>query len=92
MACLYINIAFVNRMIYADNALTVDLSAHRLEVAKTMGADYTYLVDPSSADTRGMAQAIIALMGSAPDVTIECTGAETSLQTGIYVKTLKLFL
>ena len=49
-----------------------------------MGADHTYLV--KSRDARENAANITALFGGeSPDVTIECSGAEPSLQTGIYV-------
>ena len=64
--------------------LFIDISEHRLSVAKTMGANVIVTVDPKL-DARAMADKIVSLMGSAPDVTIECSGAETSLQTGICV-------
>ena len=53
-----------------------------------MGADYTFLV--KSRDARKLADEITARMGTAPDVTIECSGAEASIQTGIYVSKIIL--
>ena len=48
-----------------------------------MGADCTVLVD--SKDSREMAKKITDTLGVAPDITIECSGAESSVQTAIYV-------
>lgn len=49
-----------------------------------MGADCTVLVD--SKDTREMARKISDALGVSPDITIECSGAESSIQTAIYVR------
>jgi L-iditol 2-dehydrogenase len=61
-----------------------DLSENRLKIAKQMGADHAIKVD-RDLDSRSFAEAIVNVMGGMnPDVTIECCGAESSLQTGIY--------
>lgn len=63
----------------------VDITANRLEFAKQLGADFTMTVE-SSADPRANANAITSLLGCQLDVTIECSGAESSLQTAVYVR------
>jgi L-iditol 2-dehydrogenase len=60
-----------------------DISEHRLGVAKSMGANHVITIDPAL-DARAMADKIVEQLGAMPDVTIECCGAESSLQTGIY--------
>ena len=62
----------------------LDVSEHRLGVAKKMGANHVITIDPAL-DSRAMAERIVNVLGCNPDVTIECCGAESSLQTGIYV-------
>lgn len=64
--------------------MLLDISENRLKIAKELGADFTFTVKPST-DARTTAESIVALSGGYPDVTIECSGAESSLQTGIYV-------
>ena len=64
--------------------LRIDISEHRLGIAKQMGADFTITINPSN-DARATAESIVELIGGPPDVTIECSGAQSSLQTGIYV-------
>ena len=61
-----------------------DISESRLEIAKKMGATFTVLVD--SKDPRAIAKKITETFGQAPDITIECSGAESSIQTAIYVR------
>jgi len=65
----------------AEVAIT-DISEGRLAVAKQMGADYTILA--TKKDPQEMAAEIATTMGGNPDVTIECSGAAPSVQTGIY--------
>ena len=62
-----------------------DISEHRLEVAKQLGADYVVHVDTK--DTKALAAKVEKILGCMPDITIECSGAESSIQTGIYVCT-----
>jgi len=56
-------------------------------MAKTLGADYTLTIDKSDS-SQATANKVIELLGCMPDRTIECTGAESAIQTGIYVRTL----
>ena len=65
-----------------------DISEHRLKVAKDMGADYTVHVD--TRDSQALAETVKSTLGCEPDITIECSGAESSIQTGIYVSRNKM--
>ena len=49
-----------------------------------MGADQIVVVD--SRDARDVAAKIVDVMGAEPDITIECSGAESSIQSAIYVR------
>eukprot|EP00058_Branchiostoma_floridae_P020932 XP_002606422.1 hypothetical protein BRAFLDRAFT_57288 [Branchiostoma floridae] len=49
---------------------------------KQMGADVT--VHVTSRDGREVADQVVQVLGCNPDVTIECSGAETSIHAGIY--------
>jgi len=64
--------------------LPADISESRLQFAKQLGADHILAVELSR-EPRSNAEAIVALLGYQPDVTIECSGAESSLQTAVYV-------
>ena len=50
-----------------------------------MGADHTVLVKGGKPEA--LAEEIKKLMGDMPDVTIECSGAESSIHLGIVVGT-----
>ena len=63
--------------------LCVDIVEHKLEVAMVMGADQVIKVDTK--DTKTLANQIKDAMGVAPDISIECTGVESSVATAIYV-------
>jgi len=65
--------------------MRTDISESRLKFAKQLGAEYTLKVEPSS-EPHSNAAAIAAMIECQPDVTIECSGAESSLQTAVYVK------
>ncbi len=60
-----------------------DLDENRLCVAREMGADHTVKV--VTRDTRALAQQITETLGSQPTQSIECSGAEPSIATAIYV-------
>lgn len=70
----FLNICFV---------LFADISASRLEVAKNLGADHTLLVENEDAEV--LASQIETKLGGRADVTIECSGAESSIRLGIFV-------
>ena len=61
-----------------------DVRSDRLEFAKTLGADYTITVDKTY-DGQRLAKEVVETLGEMPDVTIECSGAEVSIQAAIRV-------
>ncbi len=65
----------------------IDVDANRLARAKEMGADYTVLVN-TKLGSETFAQEIVKSMGCMPDIAIECSGAESSVQSAIYVISL----
>ena len=62
------------------------------KVAKSLGATSTYLVEGKSAED--MAKDVVALFsgGQQPDITIECSGAQSSIAMGIYATRSGTFL
>lgn len=60
-----------------------DIDEGRLKAAKEMGATYTVKV--TTRDSRALAKEIEATLGCQPDHTLECSGAEPSIATAIYV-------
>jgi len=68
----------------ASEVVITDISEHRLEVARKMGASATFFVQRgSSAEDNAEAIAKLFRDGRQPDITIECSGAESSICTGI---------
>uniref|UniRef100_A0A8D0M7L0 Sorbitol dehydrogenase n=1 Tax=Sus scrofa TaxID=9823 RepID=A0A8D0M7L0_PIG len=59
-----------------------DLSAARLSKAKEVGADF--ILQISNESPQEIANQVEGLLGCKPEVTIECTGVEASIQAGIY--------
>ncbi|XP_013365770.1 PREDICTED: sorbitol dehydrogenase isoform X2 [Chinchilla lanigera] len=59
-----------------------DLSASRLSKAKEVGADFVLQI--SQEGPQEIASKVEGLLGCKPEVTIECTGAESAIQAGIY--------
>lgn len=66
----------------AAEVVMTDISETRLAVAKEMGADHTVLV--KTKDGKQLAKRVESTLDAMPDITIECSGAESSIQTGIY--------
>jgi threonine dehydrogenase-like Zn-dependent dehydrogenase len=58
-----------------------------LSKAKEVGADFILQIAKES--PKEVASKVEELLGCKPDVTIECTGVESSVQTGIYVSGLQ---
>ncbi|GBN48865.1 Sorbitol dehydrogenase [Araneus ventricosus] len=58
-----------------------DISEHRLNVAKKLGATYQLCV--KDLDTEAAVSQISSLMGDLPDITLECSGAESSTRLGM---------
>ena len=73
--------------------IDADISESRLEVAKSLGADHTLLVGKEDSET--LASKVADKLGAKSDVTIECSGAESSIRLAIFViisETLASFL
>lgn len=66
----------------ASQVVISDLSADRLKKAKELGADFAVQVQREA--PQELAQKVEGLLGCMPEITIECTGAESCIQTGIY--------
>ncbi|XP_003747379.1 sorbitol dehydrogenase [Galendromus occidentalis] len=65
-----------------DSIVQTDIVDAKLKVATAMGVNYTM-------NTRGMSPEAIAekvqeILGGPPEITFECTGQETCLQTAVY--------
>ncbi|KIH44010.1 L-iditol 2-dehydrogenase domain protein [Ancylostoma duodenale] len=69
------------RAIGAAQVAITDLNSTRLAHAKKLGADHTICIDGMSVnDVRA---AVIECLGGEPDVTIECTGVQSCLESSI---------
>jgi len=66
----------------ASKIVVTDIAENRLEVAKSLGADYVVKVE-STETPEIMAKKVETLIGDMPDVTIECSGAESSIKLAI---------
>lgn len=73
----------VARAFGATKILVTDINGKRVEAAYKLGADFSYILKPDS-DAEVNAEKIVTLMGGAPDVTLECTGAGAATSLGIY--------
>ena len=62
----------------ANKVFVTDIVESRLNLAKKLGADGVYLIDPKTFDPKQAAKDIREQMGSPPEVTIECSGVESS--------------
>jgi len=60
-----------------------DVDQSRLDMAKKIGADHVILVKPG-VTPRSIADEIVRAMGKRADVTLECSGVESSLQTALF--------
>jgi len=65
------------------NTSILDINEGRLAKAKELGADHIIKVD-STDGGKDVANKVIEVMGHA-DRTLECTGIESCLHTGVYV-------
>ncbi|XP_071954926.1 sorbitol dehydrogenase-like [Antedon mediterranea] len=68
----------------AEKVIITDIDDHRLLFAKRLGADCTLKV-PIPVDEKKFAEEVKVQLGCAPDVSIECSGADSSLTIAIYV-------
>ncbi|XP_075146609.1 sorbitol dehydrogenase 1 [Haematobia irritans] len=67
----------------ASKIMITDLVQQRLDVAKELGATYTMLMTRDDA-AEEVAKKVEEIMGTMPDKTIECCGAETTTRLGIF--------
>jgi len=65
----------------ASRVVVTDVVQSRLEVAKQLGADGTVLVDTRDIPT--LVDRVEKALGAKPDISIDCSGVESSLQLGI---------
>ncbi|CAG7696145.1 unnamed protein product [Allacma fusca] len=72
----------VARAMGASKILMTDISASRLEAAKELGADQVLLVE-AGVEMSQYATEVATLLGGAPDISIECSGAESSIKLAI---------
>jgi L-iditol 2-dehydrogenase len=70
------------RAMGASKIIMTDISPSRLEVAAGMGADHTLLIQPG-VEAGHFATEVAAKLGAAPDISIECSGAESSIKLAI---------
>lgn len=80
--CLYLHL-------YHNLCFLSDIDEGRLKVAEKMGATYTVKV--TTRDSRALAKNIAAVLKCQPDCSIECSGAEPSIATAIYVCMLRVY-
>ncbi|XP_022104677.1 sorbitol dehydrogenase-like isoform X2 [Acanthaster planci] len=66
----------------ATHIAITDLDRGRLDLAVKLGANHALKVD--TRDGEEMARRVEEALGCKPDISIECSGAEPSIQTGIY--------
>jgi len=71
------------RAMGAGSVCVSDISESRLAVAKQLGANHTLHVTGDQT-VKEQAHKVGELLGDMPDVSVECSGAEASIQTGIY--------
>lgn len=67
----------------ASKVVITDLSAERLKMAMELGADFQLTVKRGDGPQQ-LAKSVEDMLGAQPHITIECTGAESSIQTAIY--------
>lgn len=66
----------------ATNIIITDLTAHRLELAKELGATHTLLIEKDADEQENLLR-IHKKLGCAPDKTIDCSGAESTARLAI---------
>ncbi|GIY28652.1 sorbitol dehydrogenase [Caerostris darwini] len=67
----------------ATKIIVTDISESRLDIAKKIGATYQLCVKDINTETA--LSEIKSMLGGSPDITIECSGAESSIRLGILV-------
>lgn len=67
----------------ASKVVITDLSQERLSMAKELGADDVITITKGDSP-QALAKRVADMLGAPPQITIECTGVESSIQTAIY--------
>ncbi|XP_016421350.1 sorbitol dehydrogenase-like [Sinocyclocheilus rhinocerous] len=67
----------------ASQVIISDLYSDRLAKAKEMGADFLLHVKKED-EPKEMAKKVEGMLGCMPQISIECTGVQSSIQTAIY--------
>jgi L-iditol 2-dehydrogenase len=65
----------------ADTVIMTDISQSRLDFAKKLGATYVVLAEN---DSQATAKKVVDTLGSMPNISIECSGAESSIQATFF--------
>lgn len=68
----------------AEDVCILDINENRLKFAQKIGIKKTLLVNVNL-DTESLAKQLVDFFGDNPDITIECSGSESSLDLAIYV-------
>lgn len=69
----------------------LDIDPARLEFAKKVGATHTVLIEKGASE-EDVAKKVADEVGGAPDRTIECSGAQFSVNLGVIVCLIKYSL
>ncbi|RZF49120.1 hypothetical protein LSTR_LSTR008406 [Laodelphax striatellus] len=67
----------------ASRVIVTDLLDFKLDVAKELGADHTILVKPNEDEKEVTKKIQEILEGSLPDITIDCSGFESTIKLGL---------
>jgi L-iditol 2-dehydrogenase len=65
----------------ADTVIMTDISQSRLDFAKKLGATYVVLAEN---DAQATAKKVVETLGAMPNISIECSGAESSIQATFF--------
>ena len=76
--------ALAAKALGAQEVCILDINENRLKFAQRMGIEKTLLIN-TKLDTEALAEEVVDLLGDSPDITLECSGAESSLNLAIYV-------
>lgn len=68
----------------ASKILITDIVQQRLDVAKELGATHTLLMGKDDT-AEATAKKVEAMLGSMPDKSIDCCGAEVTVRLAIFV-------
>jgi len=76
--------ALAAKALGAEDVCVIDINENRLKFAEKMGISKTLLIK-MNVETEALADQVIQLLGDSPNITLECSGAESSLNLAIYV-------